>query len=507
MSDEIKVINLADSRKNETKDKFYSYKSFLENDEVSYNVPWIISETHRNDKVTYTIIHGILAEHIIKTKKILFIRNSAMENVFIYIYENGVYNLISDIEFKGIILKYIPLDLQKSHHSNQVFEIIIQHAKYIKQDDLNPERYINFKDGLFDIKTWKFEEHNSNIYSTIQINCNCPYNINFDFNNYKSKIFDKYLNDLSSGNIEKKSLILQFMGITISNIAGYRLKKSLFMYGAGDSGKSKIKELLGLIIGNENYSGIDLSDLEKRFGSSQIYGKRLIGSNDMSFLTVDELKTFKKIIGGDTIPAEFKGQNGFNFIFKGVAWFCCNELPKFGGDKGNWVYDRIIPLECNNSIPKEKQIKMIVEKMFKEKEYIIWLVLNELKKVIDNNLEYIIPKECKNNIDKYKIDNNSFLSFMNECTEKRIDNNIKDNCTCKKLYDVYVEWCKDHNNGYKETKQECKKILTSLGQDNKKKINGYFYWSDFTLNLSTKKDYSRVYGDDNNIPNFDNYNN
>ena len=44
----------------------------------------------------------------------------------------------------------------------------------------------------------------------------------------------------------------------------------------------------------------------------------------MSFLTVDELKTFKKCTGGDSIFAEYKGKNGFEFVFGGLFWFCMN---------------------------------------------------------------------------------------------------------------------------------------------------------------------------------------
>ena len=32
-------------------------------------------------------------------------------------------------------------------------------------------------------------------------------------------------------------------------------------------------------------------------------------------------------------------------------WFCTNEMPNFGGDKGKWVYDRMIIVKCNNVIP------------------------------------------------------------------------------------------------------------------------------------------------------------
>ena len=57
----------------------------------------------------------------------------------------------------------------------------------------------------------------------------------------------------------------------------------------------------------------------------------------MSFSSVDELKTFKKMTGGDSLFAEFKGQQAFEFTFNGLLWFCMNRLPKFGGDDGKWV--------------------------------------------------------------------------------------------------------------------------------------------------------------------------
>lgn len=49
----------------------------------------------------------------------------------------------------------------------------------------------------------------------------------------------------------------------------------------------------------------------------------------MSYMTIPELETFKKITGGDSIYGEYKGENGIDFVFNGILWFCCNELPKF----------------------------------------------------------------------------------------------------------------------------------------------------------------------------------
>ena len=71
------------------------------------------------------------------------------------------------------------------------------------------------------------------------------------------------------------------------------MKKALFLVGQGDTGKSQLKSLVERLLGRGN-----LKEIESRFGTGAVYGTRLAGSSDMSLLSVDELKTFKKMTGG-----------------------------------------------------------------------------------------------------------------------------------------------------------------------------------------------------------------
>ena len=91
---------------------------------------------------------------------------------------------------------------------------------------------------------------------------------------------------------------------------------------------------------NGNFIGIDLKEIEARFGTVDIYGTRLASFSDMSFLAVDELKTLKKITGGDSLYAEFKGQQTFKFTHNSLLWFCMNRLPKFVGGNSQCVYPK-----------------------------------------------------------------------------------------------------------------------------------------------------------------------
>lgn len=50
-----------------------------------------------------------------------------------------------------------------------------------------------------------------------------------------------------------------------------RLKKSLFLVGDGDTGKSQLKSLVERLLGKGNFIGIDLKEIEARFGTGAIY--------------------------------------------------------------------------------------------------------------------------------------------------------------------------------------------------------------------------------------------
>lgn len=176
------------------------------------------------------------------------------------------------------------------------------------------------------------------------------------------------MDTLTNGDEMVKQLLMEFIGVCISNVKGWRMKKALFLVGQGDTGKSQLKSLVERLLGRGNFIGIDLKEIESRFGTGAVYGTRLAGSSDMSFLSVDELKTFKKMTGGDSLFAEFKGQQAFEFTFNGLLWLCMNRLLKFGRDDGKWVYDRIMVVDCPNVIPKEQQDKQLLEKCMQSAE-------------------------------------------------------------------------------------------------------------------------------------------
>lgn len=457
----------------------------------------------KTGEVTYTLNTEVLADVFRKQYDFILVKyaNDRQAKPDFYLYDHGVYKLKSLEELKAFIKAYY-LEPYKYYNSSFVDtkyiskvcnSLYTDYFKFVDSTELNQdENIINFRNGLLYLDTMELKPHSSSIYSTIQISCN------YNPNNTNAPIFNDYMNTLTGGNEDIKRVLLEVMGIAISNIKGYKMKKALFTIGKGDTGKSQIRLLVNKLVGWENTSGIDLDTLEERFGTSAIYQKRVIGSADMGFMNVKQLRTFKQITGGDGINCEFKGGAFFSYVFNGVVWFSANEMPRFGGDKGDWVYDRMIIVKCNNVIPKEKQDKKLVDKMHLEGEAIVNMLIPHIKEVINNGYEYHVPNECIANREEYKKENSLVKLFLDECTEPR---KIYDSCTTKKMYDVFKAYCGDNARGYTPTNQEFRKELVNIYgvndiKDLQSKVKGNWYYP-FTLTLSTKKDYVQVYGYDN----------
>lgn len=463
--------------------------------------PYIVEKINeKTGEVSYYVSCPLLAKYIREHCHYLQIQDRLAKASRLFWYDGGVYKPINDDKLQGYIKKYITAvdeTLLKMRDVQEVMKNLKTDLNFVDESRLNSdENVINFKNGLLSLQDMKLYPHNPNIFSTIQIPCN------YNPKNIDAPIFCNFLQALAGGDKEKEDFLLEYMGVCVSNIKGYRMKQALFMYGKGNTGKSQLKALTESLLGSENCSACDLSTLEERFGTSQLYLKRLVGSGDMSFMSVKELKIFKNATGGDDVFIEFKGRDGFRYKFGGQFWFCMNELPRFGGDRGEWVYKRIIAFDCNNVIAEDRQDKFLLDKMFSEREAIINLLIPAIQRVINNGYKYTIPEKCKTNNAKYSEDNSPVKTFFKECCVMREGKIGEDSCTTGKMYKVFKAWYADNfsRQVFCPPSQQFRKELAEIcGASDISEIeyrtNSKRYYK-FTLNLQTKTDYSVSYGFD-----------
>lgn len=463
-------------------------------EKLAKKYPFIIPKQDATGNISYTVSAPQLAEYIRKTEHYFFL-DTGGEKPLLFIYSGGCYKHRSDNDFKSMIKKPIEdfdKNLVRSRDLDEVFKLLSTDQKTVKANELDAdEEIINFQNGLLNIRTLELFPHSPEILSTVQRPCNwnpkaasCP-------------TFQKYLDDLTADEdeqnaFESKMLLLQFLGLIISNVRGYRTKKALFLVGAGNSGKSQFLELAARLVGDENFASVDLQSLEERFGTAAIWRKRLVGAPDMSYQRVSEMKLFKKITGGDRIDFEFKGRDRFTDVFRGVLVFCCNALPKFGGDRGRHVYERMLVLPCDNVIPEEQRDPNIIEKLFDEREGIVYNAVLCLKQLVEGHFRFTIPKKSVDVLENHAVENDSVLRFLQECTEPR-DKIADSEPTKGRIYQTFKNWATDARE-YIPTKADFNQsIAQKYGVPDVKsitaKVHGNEFYRPFRLTKQALEDY------------------
>lgn len=440
----------------------------------------------------------LLAKYVREHLDYILVRDSGKQALLKYVYENGCYRLYADNMFLGIIKQYIAdydEELVNMRQVAGVLEHLSTDLNYIRQDELNAdESVINFQNGLLKVSATGTEllPHSPEVFSTIQLPCE------WSGQDEETPVFNSYMDTLTNGDTAVKQLLMEFIGAAISNVKGWRMKKALFLVGQGDTGKSQLKSLVERLLGKGNFIGVDLKEIESRFGTGSVYGTRLAGSSDMSFLSVDELKTFKKMTGGDSLFAEFKGQHPFEFTYNGLLWFCMNQLPRFGGDNGKWVYDRIMVVHCPNVITKDKQDKQLLDKLYAERSGIIRKAVTALQQVIANGYRFSEPESIAQARNDYHSSNSTVISFYEECMCPWEDGRIVKHCTTGRIYKVYQAWCRENNNGYaktaKEFREELAEHLGSTYADITTRQKGNTYYKALTITAEAKELFPTAYG-------------
>lgn len=444
------------------------YKKQLTNsetDEVFYQIrPIFIVDN--GDKVKISV--PFLYKFFQKSETCIMLRNGALDSEIRYIYRNGVYQTANDSDIMQILMKYIEdfnIRLLNPTVLKQALELLDCTCQHCPHDIMNTsEDYINFRNGILNIHSLELTEHTSELMSSIQIPCN--------WNGIETPTpnFDKFMNTLTNGDISTQKLILEYIGAVISNIQGWRFKKAMFLLGKGNTGKSTLINLIAGLIGSQNVAERDLKSLNERFGKTAAYNKRLIYSNDLAFMKIEENAVFKNLTGGDSISIEFKNKEPFDFKFKGFLLYGMNDLPHFGGDKGDHVYDRIIIVKCDNVVPKNQLDPNLERKLFEERDGIIYKAVMALREAVGRNYQFSITQDCIENLTEYKRENSYPVEFWTTYM-RPLNPDEKPSLESQRLYDFFKHWCSQLGLARVPSAPEFRKEVSAFCKQN---------WSDMT---------------------------
>lgn len=367
----------------------------------------------------------------------------------LHIYKDGVYT--EDIyAIEAEMIKIIPnLTARNRAEVLKYLHLIAPEVTMANAD------YIPFNNGVFNVNTGQLEEFRPEVVVKNKI----PHNYNYDAYN---DTMDSMLDRISCNDDNIRDLL--------EEVAGYifyrrnELRKAFIFIGDKANGKSTYLDCLNYMVGAENRTALDLKELGDRFRTAELYGKLICAGDDIGDEFIPNPAVFKKVVSGDPIVVERKGEKPFTMYNYAKPIFSANNIPRIK-DKTGAVLDRlvIVPFNANFSKDSDGYDPYIKYKLRTEgaMEYLIQLALDGLKRVLDNN-GFTMCAKVQAELDEYTEQNNPIVGFFKELD---IEVDVVNQPT-RDVYLRYKLYCNDNGFNPMSAAEFTKWIKKELEMDN-----------------------------------------
>lgn len=346
----------------------------------------------------------------------------------LHLYKDGIY-IAGQAEIESAMIKHIPqLNRAKRTEVMAYLDIMIRESTKPASANL-----IAFRNGIYDISEDKFFQFSPEHVITNKID--------WDYNPHAyNKLTDEVLNNIACDDKEIRALLEELVGYCM-----YRrneLGKAFILTGSGSNGKSTYLNLIKTMLGKKNISVLDLKKLNDRFSTVMLFGKLANIGDDISDEFITDAAEFKKIVTGETIDAEQKGQPKFDFEPYVKLVFSANTIPRIGkGRDSSAILRRLVIVPFNAKFTSDNpNFKPFIGDSLQSQEsieYLINLGIAGLKRVLLNR-QFTTSVKIENELTEYEETNNPIIGFFKECEVEQI--NIENEPT-NEVYKKYKEFC------------------------------------------------------------------
>lgn len=346
----------------------------------------------------------------------------------LHIYKDGIY-VPGHAEIESQMIKHIP-HLKRANRSEVLayLEIMIDGEAKTTNPDV-----IAFTNGLYNIKDGSFRDFTPDVVITNKIPW--PYNPAA-----YSELLDHTLDRLACNDPEVRALLEEMVGYCL-----YRrneLGKAFILIGDKSNGKSTFLHVVKNMLGDSNIASLDLKELGDRFKTAELFGKLANIGDDIGDEFIANASVFKKLVTGDRVNVERKGQDPFEFNNYAKFLFSANNIPRMK-DKTGAVQRRlvIVPFDAKFT-PNDPDFRPFIKDELCEQdsmEYLIVLGLKALKSVL-GKAQFTTSKRVQGQLDEYEQNNNPIIGFIQEVGLDGIVNEATNT-----VYRRYKEYCIANN--------------------------------------------------------------
>jgi P4 family phage/plasmid primase-like protien len=238
----------------------------------------------------------------------------------LYRFSGGTYRHFGERYIRGRVKRLLEgWGLTKrwsSHVGNEVVHYILADCPDLW--DRPPDDSINVANGILEIRSGELRAHDPGYLSPVQISvrfdsqADCP-----AWDRFVGEVFPEDARELAY------ELAADLM------CPGGSSQQAILLLGEGSNGKSTFLRALTGFIGSPNAAGLSLHKLESdRFATARLVGKLANICPDLPSAHLWETSIFKAITGGDTLTAECKYKDSFEFDPFCRLVFSANHVPR-----------------------------------------------------------------------------------------------------------------------------------------------------------------------------------
>ncbi|MBP3881201.1 MAG: hypothetical protein J6E40_03355 [Lachnospiraceae bacterium] len=372
--------------------------------------------------VPVEILDANIEEYIIRKNDLFFLNGKP------YLYDHGCFKYDEDGKsIKRLIRELIIPELVNANRIERVYRLFLSDSRIsIDEDEINkyPEYWINFKNGMLDVKTGEVHEHSKEYRSINQIPH--TYDPTADF---AGSAAERFLRGLIP-DPDDYNMFLAFIGVCMTRDTHFQ--KFLVLSGPGGIGKSTAAGLVLRVIGKQNTSGVPLQKLNERFQSVPLMYKLLNVSTDIPATSMSQTSVIRLMTGEDPVHAEFKGGKSFDFENYARLLFSANEMPAVLSEDPAPYYRRLMVIEAKKGAHVDHLRKALIDST----PGFIAECVRRLQTcyIIGTDLD---SPNSKRIVAGLLLESDSTIAFISEYTEKDPNGKIKQ----KELYDKYKTMC------------------------------------------------------------------
>lgn len=378
----------------------------------------------------------------------------------LHLFKDGVY-VPGQEEIEAVMIKHI------SSLSNAKRSEVLKYLNLLllENTEMAAPNMIAFRNGIYDLETDSLKPFSPDIVITNRI----PW----DYNpTAYSELADKTLDKIACHDAEIRTILEECIGSCFyrSNTLGGG--KAFILTGEGSNGKSTFIAMIQHLLNEENITALDLKELDQKFQNAALFGKLANLGDDISDEFIVNASFFKKLVTGERVQVQNKGEKPFEFNNYAKFLFSANNIPRIK-DKTGAVLRRllIVPFDAEfskNDPDYDSSIKYKLQEP-EVMEYLIVLGIKALKHIIEKQ-GFTESARVQGQLKEYEETNNPIIGFFEEMQieEFQIENEQSD-----KVFKRYKEYCLANNYNPMSKAEFSKQLCRKLNMTTKtKKVNG-----------------------------------